>query len=305
MNILVWQLKQLGQNLRFWEFIFAPVGVGWTLTSIAVAAGHQERLSPYLHYLWYLIIIGLLLAAYLNWPKRSTSRLLPNIDTEVEVRVGDIFASKNPIVVTIPTTLETDFSSNAVDWSSIQGQFTLKYCTKPSNLQEAIGVAAAHIQNFKLVKNFYSPTEEVRKYPPGEVFVVRKFSRVGYLLTFATYNDHGNAQLNEEDFFDLLPKLWLGVRDRGDVGSVDVPLIGAKFGRIGIDNRREILRELVNSFSAASSEARLSDKVTFYIRPSDFTRWGFTFEYIERVLENICDDHRRRPTNTAVGTEVG
>ncbi len=90
--------------------------------------------------------------------------------------------------------------------------------------------------------------------------------------------------------------------ERGDVGNIDVPLLGSKFARTGIDNRREILRELIKSFSAASSEARLSDKVTFYIRPSDFTRWGFTFEYIERLLENICDDHRRKPSTTG---EIG
>lgn len=305
MRILQWRFKQLLKKAGFWEVLFAPVGIGWTLTSIAIAVGYSASISPYLSYLWWLLAVGLVLAVVLNVPKAAVSIQLPNIDTEVEVRIGDIFQSQDPIVVAIPTTLETDFSNNAIDRSSIQGQFTLKYCANPSNLNDAIKAASEHIQNFEMVNNYYSRDEQIRRFPSGEVFVVRNFSRMGYLLTFATFNDHGTAQITPEDFLDLLPKLWLGIRERGDVGSIDVPLLGSRFGRTGIDNRREMLRELINSFSAASAEARLSDKVTFYIRPSDFSRWGFTFEYIERMLQNICDDHRRRPTTAgAIGKEV-
>ncbi|MFV1607149.1 macro domain-containing protein [Phaeobacter sp. JH20_10] len=305
MKILWWQLKQLVKKASFWEVLFAPVGIGWTLTSIAIAVGYSESISPYLSYLWWLLVVGLVLAVILNIPKSSISIQLPNIDTEVEVRIGDIFQSKSPMVVTIPTTLETDFDNNAIDRSSIQGQFTLKYCTNPTNLSTAIITASEHLDNFEMVNNYYSRDEKVRRFPSGEVFVVRDFSRLGYLLTFATFNSHGTAQITPDDFLDTLPKLWLGVRERGDVGNIDVPLMGARFGRTGIDNRRDILRELINSFSAASAESRLSDKVTFYIRPSDFTRWGFTFEYIERMLQNICDDHRRRPSALGnIGKEV-
>ena len=305
MNILWWQLKQLLKNLRFWGILFAPVGIGWTLTEIAIAAGYSEFITPYLYLLWFLLPLGLIFSSTYNWPKRAVSTQLPNIDTEVEVRIGDIFESKAPIVVAIPTTLETDFSKHAIDQSSIQGQYTLRYCNSSTKLEEAINVSSAHLNTYEMVNNYYSTGEQIKKFPPGEVFVVRNFSRVGYLLTFATFNDHGTAQITPNDFLDLLPKLWLGVRERGDVGNVDVPLMGSRFSRTGIDNRREILRELINSFSAASSEARLSDKVTFYIRPSDFTRWGFTFEYIERLLQNICDDHRRRPSIIgAIGQEA-
>lgn len=306
MKILWWQLGQLITRRRFWELGFAPVGIGWTLTGVANASGYTEVISPYLKYLWFLLAIGFALAVYFNWPKRSVSTQLPNIDTEVEVRIGDIFRSKSPLVVAIPTTLETDFDSRAIDRSSIQGQFTLKYCRDPSTLKGAINKASGHVQNFEMVRNFYSEDEQVRRFPPGEVFVVRDFCRVGYLLTFASFNEHGTAQITHNEFVDLLPKLWLGVRERGDVGSIDVPLMGSRFGRTGIGNRKEILRELIVSFSVASAETRLSDKVTFYIRPSDFTRWGFTFDYIERLLKNICDDHKRRPLAAgAIGKGVG
>jgi len=294
MNIFWWQTKELLKRIRFWGLIFAPVGIGWTLTEIAIAAGYDKTISPYLNYLWFLLIFGLLLSVVINWPKKSVSTQLPNIDTEVEVRVGNIFQSNHPIVVTIPTTLETDFVNRAIDRSSIQGQYTIKYCQKPEYLANAIQIAAEIIPSIDFVKNFYSPVTDIPIYPPGEVFVIRDFSRVGYLLTFATFNEHGIAQLNADDFVDLLPNLWLKIRERGDVGNIDLPLIGSRFGRIGIENRREILRELINSFSVACAEARLADKVTFYITPADFTRWGFTFEYIQRLLHNICDDHRRK-----------
>ena len=298
--MLWWPLKQLLKNLSFWGQLFAPVGVGWTLTSVALVTKYEAYISPYLQYLWWLLPIGFVGACFLNWPKRSNSIRLPNIDTEIEVRIGDIFRSKDPIVVAIPTTLETDFSNNAIDKSSIQGLFTVKYCGDPVQLNKALAEASSPVQGFELVKNYYSPEEQIKQFPPGEVFVVRSFPRVGYFLTFASFNEHGTAQTTPNEFLDLLPKLWLGIQDRGDVGNIDVPLMGSRFGRTGINNRKEILRELISSFSAASSESRIADKVTFYIRPSDFSRWGFSFEYIERLLQNICDDHQRRPTNTGV-----
>ena len=300
--IIGWQLKRLISQFRFWELVFAPVGVGWTLTEAGLEIGLKEIIDPYLFLLWCLLPIGISLAAWVCWPKTTVSKRLPNIDTEIEVRVGDIFKSNNPIVVAVPTTLESTFENRAINRTSLQGQYITNFCGSSNNFSEALIKSSSHIQNFELTTNFYSVSDEVKKFPPGELFVLRDFHRIGYLLTFATFNDHGVAQITPEDFFDLLPKLWLGIRERGDVGSVDVPLMGSRFARIGIDNRKEILRELINSFSAASSEARLADRVTFYIRPADFTRWGFSFEFIERILDNVCDDHRRRPTeNTSVG----
>ena len=303
--ILCWQLKRWVFQVRFWELLFAPVGVGWTLAELGVAIGYGGLLAPLLPYFWWLLGLGLMVSWSVCWPKKSVSVKLPNIDTVVEIRVSDIFRSDAPIVVAIPTTLETSFDGGAVDPTSIQGQFTVKYFKNYQNLQMALEEVVKKATNFELVTNFYSKKNKIKKFSAGEVFVLRGESRVGYLVTFATYNSHGTAQVTASDFLDFLPRLWLGIRERGDVGNIDVPLMGSRFGRTGHDSRKDILRELVNSFSAASSEARLADRVTFYIRPSDFTKWDFSFDFIERLLSNICDDHlRRTPASKAIGTSA-
>lgn len=300
--IFIWQLRRLLEQLRFWEVVFSPVGIGWTLSEIAIAVGYQDFMNRLLPYLWLLLVVGLILAVLICWPKRAISKMLPNIDTEVEVRVGDIFSSNHPIVVTVPTTLEADFDNRSIDRSSIQGQYIEKYSVDCETFKKAIMDASKHVLPVDEVDNFYSNGSKVKRYLPGEFFPLRQFKRVAYTVTFASFNEHGTAQIKSSEFFDFLPRLWLGIRERGDIGNVDVPLMGSRFGRTGIENRKEILRELLQSFSVASSEARLVDKVTFYIRPSDFTRWGFSFDYIERILANICDDHQRKPnSNTGVG----
>lgn len=300
--IILWQLRQAVKSADFWGMLFAPVGVGWTVASILIQLGYAEYVDRYLKCWWVLLLVGMVIGIIRNWPKRSVSRFLPNIDTEVEVRVGNIFRSKHPMVVGIPTTLETSFDENAISPESIQGQFTKKYCGGSESLARALQGVSRSVQGFELTENFYSNGEEIRKYPAGEVFVVREFRRVGYLVTLATFNTHGTAQTTQTEFLDCLPRLWMGIRERGDIGTFDVPLMGSKFARSGIENRKEILRELINSFSAASADFRLADKVTFFIQPSDFTRWDFSFDYIERLLENICDEHRRKPLN---GNPVG
>ncbi|WP_144432174.1 macro domain-containing protein [Roseibium alexandrii] len=281
-------------NIGIWQSLFAPVGVGWTLTQIAIQMGYESILAPYLFLLWYLMPLGLIVGGYIYWPKRSSSKTLPNLDTEIEIRVGDIFSSKAPIVVTIPTTLETEFHSNAISEDSIQGQYTKKYCKDPSVLKLCLQKLVQDNNDFSTVKNFYSNGGDVRKYKPGEVLVIREFDRIAYCTTFASFNEHGTAQISQQEFYDLLPKMWMGIREKGEFGSVDVPLIGSRFARTGISRNKDILRELVYSLSVASADARLADKVTFFIRPSDFTRWGFSFEFIERLLLNVCDEHQQR-----------
>lgn len=303
--ILWWQLKRWVLQVRFWELLFAPVGIGWTLAEIGNEVGHRDLLAPFLPYLWCLFGVGIFIAWWLCWPQKSVVVKLHNIDTEIEVKVGDIFRSGDPIVVTVPTTLEVTFENKVIDRTSIQGQYTINYFHSERNFLTALEVASKHVTDFERVTNYYSGQRKVKKFLPGEVFVLRDAPRVGYIVTFATFNEHGVVQIEPSEFVDLLPRLWLGIRERGDVGNITVPLMGSRFGRTGFDNRKDILREQINSFSAASSEARLADRVTFYITPSDFTQWGFSFDYIKRLLDNVCDDHiRRDPVVGEIGSGV-
>lgn len=297
--MFLWKARQILFRLEFWSLSFFPIGAAWTLYQIIAETKYEAFVEPYVDLILILLPVSLVFSARSYWPKSSASVEIPNSGTIIEVCVGDIFKSNNPIVVTIPTTLETDFHDHSIDPLSIQGQFTKKYAKDPANLEKALKKSAAKSTPVRSISNYYSNGKSVPEYKSGELFVLRDFSRVGYLVSFASFNEHGNVSMEPEQFFEFLPRLWLNIGNRGVVGEVDVPLLGAKFPRNMLTNRLEILREILNSFSAACAEAKICDHVTIYIRPKDFHRWNFTMDHIERLLKNIHDDHIRGSASRA------
>lgn len=293
MKLFLWKLKRVGLNIEFWQLLFAPLGAAWTIYQILLQTRYADDIRNAVDFWPLLLGFGLLIGSLRYWPKSTITKRLPNVDTEVSIKVGNIFSSRSPIVVAIPTTLQTTFDEDIISRRSVQGQFTLKYCKTESALSESLKAASKLIQeNGTRVCPFSDRV--LKSYTPGEVFVVRDFDRTAYCVSFATFNEHGTAQITPDDFLDLLPKMWLGIRDRGDVGDLDVPLLSGRFARGGFDSRKEILREIIASFVAASAETRFVDKATFYISPSDYSKWGFSFDYFDRLLENARDDLQRK-----------
>lgn len=308
MSILRWQLSSIARKPSFWTNAFGPVGVFWTVWQVWEKAKPTHPITAFVekHIEWSLclIVMGFVLSIRSVWPKAHFKMRLPNIDTVIEVRVGNIFSSTRPLVVTIPTTLECTFDRNIISRKSIHGQFITKYCgNDPAVLEEAILNASKNSTMEASEPNFFSKGNSVDRYEVGEVWALRNFKRLAYAATFASFNSNGKAHVNENDYAKFLSRLWSGIRSGGDSDSVDVALIGGTTARTHHRMLQDVFRDMVRSFSAASSEGLIVRNLTIYITPQDFLNGEFSPEFIERMLANVCDDHIGRTlTEPPTGT---
>lgn len=202
------------------------------------------------------------------------------------------------MVVAVTTTLDTAFGNNRISPLSIQGQFTTRYFDTPEKFSESISTVVQQTKQILNETEYSELPDGSTQFFPGEVFKIRSPDRVGYLVAFASFNAHGTAQLTNEEFKDALPKMWLGLKERGDIGTIDLPLIGSGFSRLDM-KRNDILSEIIRSYVAACTEGRIADRVEIYIRPSDYEKWEFDLSSIENALQFICEQHSSLLLNRA------
>jgi len=99
--------------------------------------------------------------------------------------------------------------------------------------------------------------------------------------------------------------LWDYVATKG--GGFDplvVPVLGSGHARLP-EPREEIIRAIVNSFIAACSSARPTEKLTIVIPFKDFHEHQVNFAELERYVQHVCTyTEYRGPTSAGVGTAL-
>ncbi len=82
-------------------------------------------------------------------------------------------------------------------------------------------------------------------------------------------NEHGNAHSNPNMLEEALEKFWVFMKQRGELGTIVIPLIGTGRGRVR-KNRKEIISLIAASFLEAAQDNVFSHKLVIVIHPSDY-----------------------------------
>ena len=144
------------------------------------------------------------------------------------------------------------------------------------------------VHSVETLSSIIKPYGPRRLYTRGELIRVRAVERTAYMFALASLNAHRTAELSTQEYMDSLPIVWNSLRTKGDLGSVNCPLIGAGFSRLNL-TKEMILTQIVRSFVAASREGKLLESLTIYIGRSDFKDGRLTLEGVSRILDFECN----------------
>lgn len=245
------------------------------------------------------LVGGVLLALWLNRPRVRFACRLAGRDVVVEIRVGNMFAMQGALVIGSNTSFDTDIGGLIAE-SSVQGQFTKRYYSAVSHLD---GDLAAALSGIAPVRTSTTKKGKAQLYPIGTTVHVLAQRRRAYFVAIAAMNDHGVASGTFDDLRDSLPMLWDYVATKGGgIEPVVVPVLGSGFSRLP-QPREEIVRAIVNSFIAACSSARPTEKLTIVIPFKDFHEHQVDFVELERFVQHVCRyTEYRSPTAVGAGT---
>ena len=249
--------------------IFHVLGLFWLIVEPGVFVIGADNAVVIRRYWWLILIIGVAIAMHRLRPTRKHSFKVSNRDTNVELVIGDIFKQDGDIVVGSNTSFVT--SPDVISDKSIQGGFSSKYFN---------GVGAINDQ-------IRGQIRAVGDHPFGTTVSVRTKERVGYFCAIATINESGIANSSIENLRIALGALWSYIADNAEKDTLNVPILGSGFSRIGLP-REELFRQIVRSFMAAISDRTFCDTLRIVVHPADVKMHSIDVDGMARFLDHEC-----------------
>ena len=243
--------------------------------------------------LWVMLIPSLGYGIWKSWPVSIVRHQIRDSDVHISIRIGNIFEQEGALIIGTNSTFDTTLDDGVISPDSIQGQFTRKYFAgNVAQLDRQLDEGLSSIEALAHRNTREKPFGKRTVYPMGTVVPVHAGNRKAYFYAMAHLNAHKSAHVEPEEFLDALPRLWQGIRDRGDMeDNLLCPLLGAKHGRLKT-RRVALIAEIVRSFVVASRNGPLVDNITIVVSRRDVKQGQIDLGKMERVLEWECSTTR-------------
>ena len=260
-------------------------GVLWLLVEI-ISYFFPNLVSSVQESWWIFLVLGMSVGILRGWPRLKVRATIQGTDADIEIRIGDLFEQDGAVVVAAPTSFDTSMEDNTIDERSVQGQYTKRFCDSFESLDRQIANSLSGIP-FETRDRTDKPYGSLRRYPVGTVANVVFGGKRAYFVAIATLNAHRNAFATRNELLDALPELWENIRMRGNMDSINVPILGSGFSRLNA-TREELVREIVKSFVAATHAGRFCEQLRIVISASDFRERKVDLGALGRFLEHEC-----------------
>ena len=227
-----------------------------------------------------MIAFAIIYVVVTRRPITRVSYKVPGRDYVVEVRIGDIFAGTNDVVVSTNTTFDTSMANGLIATDSLQGQVATRFFQ--SNTDEIDKQLHADLVGANGTPRADAPGKNV-EYPIGTVARVKGHGRTFYFLAMSRLNAQGTASTSIREVEDALSSLWSFILTHGELKNLSVPLMGTGRGRTGYP-RKKMSERMAQSFADGSKDRVFSNRLSIVIRPEDAENFGVNLYQIRDYL---------------------
>ncbi len=265
----------------FVSSVLEAFGSLWLITEIA--SFFSDKAAGAIKSYWALFFVaGVLLVAYRMRPKKKYEYKISNRDVCLEIVIGDLFEQDGSLIIGSNTSFAT--SPRDVSPKSVQGLYTKKYF--PSGTQ----ALDAQIR------------QAVATYPAGigTTVAIQHEGHCAYLCAIARIGQNGVAKSSIEELREALGSLWSFIGNNGEKDTLNVPVLGSGFSRINL-SRESLIKEIVGSFVAATSEMTFCNGLRVVIHPEDVRKYSMDVDELVEYVEYTCKYAISPPSNQAAG----
>jgi hypothetical protein len=227
-----------------------------------------------------MICFAVLFVVITRRPIARVSYKVPGRDYVVEVRIGDIFAGTNDVVVSTNTTFDTSMANGLIATDSLQGQVATRFFQ--SNTDDIDKQLQVDLANVKGTPRADAPGKGI-EYPIGTVARVKGHGRTFYFVAMSRLNAQGTASTTIREVEDALSFLWTFILTHGELKNLSVPLMGTGRGRTGYP-RKKMAERMAQSFADGSKDQVFSNRLSIVIRPEDAENFGVNLYQIRDYL---------------------
>lgn len=217
-------------------------------------------------------------------PKLCHSCQVHDKDISVEIIVDNFFNQPGDLIIATNTTFDTTEDNGFIRPKSIQGQLAKKFYNKLDHLDHELG---KYLEDEKTIEILNRTKSKNKRYPIGTVAKLEHENCRSYWLALADVNEYGKPTTSFEKLQESLGKLWQHIHMKGHLENLVIPVLGS--GLSGLNETREkIVQEIIFSFVAFASEAKIAEKLTIAIHPDDFLSQKINFHELGEFLEYTC-----------------
>ncbi|MEG4351040.1 DUF6430 domain-containing protein [Microcoleus sp. LAD1_D3] len=231
-----------------------------------------------------LAVLSFIFAIIQCRPRMAISKKLISPDSNIEIKIGDLFDENGHLVIGCNDTFDTEIGDIIRD-SSIQGQFlTQVYRGDRSKLDADIEVALQPYHTERQ-EDFDKSRGKTWRYPIGTVITLSSHNKCYFLTAYGYMNNNLNIQSNTDYLMTSLNKLWKEVRQKCQGTGVAIPIIGSDLARVGL-SRTELAKLIITSFIVETKRTFITKKLTVMIYVEDLD--SIDFYDLQEFLESIC-----------------
>jgi hypothetical protein len=230
------------------------------------------------------LAISLIISAFQNFPRQSASKSLSSPDTEIEIKIGNIFDEQGHLVIGSNDVFDTELGE-IIKPSSVQGQFLTKvYGSDLVRLDTEIESALQSHQHCK-IEETNKGRGKTWRYPIGTTITLGTHDRRYFLTAYGYMNNDLTVSSDSDHILASLSSLWKEVRLKGHGMNVVIPIIGADLARTGLP-RMALAKLIITSFIIVSKEKYVTRKLTIMVFPADLD--SVDFYELKDFLSTAC-----------------
>ena len=222
--------------------------------------------------LWLVLAISVIYALCKNWPRNNFLFKINNRDTEIELRIGNVFNMEESLVIPINSEFDVYLNGSVQNSPSLQSQMTTKYFGSDKNELRKLIKA-------ELRKTIYATQKDGSRYKLGTTVYLESLNkdRKIYLLANSHKINAGRVEVTPTDFYATLPEFWSFIGAHCPKENIVMPLIGTGNGRLTIP-RQEVYKEIVRSFVSACAGKNCCSKLTIVLQESDIDKYDIDIQ---------------------------
>lgn len=260
------------QTWRFWRHFltrsFACFGVFATVLQTINVIFPKVTFYQGTPFFVAVAVISLIGGLVWSWP-RPISEDYNSPKTKITIVKGDLLAETTHLVIGTTDTFDTE-PPNIISRSSLQGQALHRlYGGDIEELDEHLKAALA---SKPTIGTIVKPGKQVR-YGVGTVATVKQAARLIFFLAYCEMDPNNNARSTPDKVWKSLLALWDEVSQKGNGGTVSIPVIGGGQARLSsVLPAQDAIRFTLLSFMFASRGQKVCDELRLVVRPEDYNK---------------------------------
>jgi len=221
----------------------------------------------------YIATVALTSAAYaifVSRPRSAYGRHLSTSRTELRYQIGDLFEQEGHLVIGFSDTFDTEIP-DIISRESVQGQFLDRiYLGDVARLDADLSEALSVESEITIETSQAKPRGKRKRYALGTVAVIGSAEKIYFCCAYSRMRNDNVAESSVDQLWSSLSKLWVIIRDRGQLEPVSIAVVGSELARLSSQlSQTDLARLITLSFLTASRQKIVTRRLTVVVHPKN------------------------------------